>query len=206
MLTLYDNPVSSNALKVRFLLAELGLEHERREIPLTRPRPDWYVALNPRGLVPALADGDYLLTESHAILRYLATRERRTDLYPDDAQERGRVDELLERFATGLRAAFFRHERAFFGYTPEAGFEGRDDRAAAAAVEPEIRPELAVLEASVGESWAVLERFTIADVALAPVLFRTTRTGLDLSPFPRLLRLRAAVMDRPAFAAADPVR
>lgn len=206
MLVLYDNPVSSNALKVRFLLAELGLEYERREVPLTRPRPDWYLALNPRGLVPALADGGYVLTESHAILRYLATREDRTDLYPGDARERGHVDELLERFGTGLRAAFFRHERAFFGWTPEGGFAGGADAAAAAAVEPEIRPEIAVLEASAGEEWAVLGRFTIADVALAPVLFRTTLTGLDLSPFPRLERLRAAVTARPAFAAVGPVR
>jgi glutathione S-transferase len=38
-LALYDNPVSSNALKVRFLLAVLGLEYERRDVPLERPPP-----------------------------------------------------------------------------------------------------------------------------------------------------------------------
>jgi glutathione S-transferase len=42
VLELYDHPVSSNALKVRFLLAELGLDYERIRVPIERPRPDWY--------------------------------------------------------------------------------------------------------------------------------------------------------------------
>ena len=83
-LVLYDHPVSSNALKVRFLLAELGLEHERRRVELSRPRDPAYVALNPMGTVPLLLDGDFALAESHAILRYLADREQRDDLYPTD--------------------------------------------------------------------------------------------------------------------------
>ena len=39
MLVLYDHPASSNALKARFLLAELGLEYERRHVPFAEPRP-----------------------------------------------------------------------------------------------------------------------------------------------------------------------
>lgn len=37
-LLLYDNPTSSNALKARFLLAELGLEYDRRTVPYDLPR------------------------------------------------------------------------------------------------------------------------------------------------------------------------
>ena len=36
---LHDNPISSNALKVRFLLAELGLGYERVAVPSARARP-----------------------------------------------------------------------------------------------------------------------------------------------------------------------
>ena len=56
MLALYDHPISSNALKVRCLLAELGLEYERRTVPIERPRPQWYVDLNPLGGIPSLED------------------------------------------------------------------------------------------------------------------------------------------------------
>ena len=107
---LFDNPISSNALKVRFLLAELGPGYERRTIPLSRPRPAQYLARNPGDGIPALRDGDLVVSESHAILRYLTGREGRDDLYPADIREQAVLDEFLHRFHTGIRAAFFRHE------------------------------------------------------------------------------------------------
>src|SRR5690242_10517287 len=99
-LTLYDFPQSGNAQKVRLLLAELGLEFEHRHVPHTRPRPDWYLELNPFGGVPYVVDGDVALAESQAILRYLAVREGRDDLYPADPARRARVDWALDAWAT----------------------------------------------------------------------------------------------------------
>ncbi|MGD9694833.1 MAG: glutathione S-transferase family protein [Thermoleophilia bacterium] len=206
-LLLYDNPLSSNALKVRFLLAELGLPHRRETVSLARPRPDSYLALNPLGGIPALDDDGFVLAESHAILRYLADREGRDDLYPAAARERARVEEFLDRWATGLRAAFFRHERAAFGYVPGVGFGAAEpDHAEAARIAGEIAPQLALADALVDPAGAVLGRFTIADCAVAPVLFRTTLSGLSLDAHPRLAGLRERLLARPAFAAADPVR
>lgn len=206
-LVLFDNPVSSNALKARLLLAELGLPYERREVSLARPRPDWYLALNPVGGVPTLRDGRTVVSESHAILRYLARREGRDDLYPADPAGGSAVDEFLERFATGIRAAFFRHEAPALGYSRDKGGMGAapPDPDAAARAEEAIQPTLAVLDGLVSATATVLGRYTIADTALTPVLFRTTVTGLDLTPHPTLLALREALMARPAFAAADPV-
>lgn len=206
-LVLYDNPVSSNALKVRFLLAELGLPYARRTIPLSRPRPDDYLALNPVGGIPALDDDGFVVSESHAILRYLATREAREDLYPADARERAVVDEFLERWNTGIRGAFFRHEAPALGYSRDRGGMGAvaPDPEAAAAAEAALQPTLALLSRLVGEERVVLGRLTIADCAVAPVLHRSLRTGLDLSGRPRLESLRAALVAHPSFVAADPV-
>ena len=206
-LILYDNPISSNALKVRFLLAELGLPHERRTVALSRPRPDWYLALNPVGGIPALEDDGFVLSESHAILRYLAAREGRDDLYPAAPRERAVVDEFLDRFHTGIRAAFFRHEAPALGYHRDKGGMGAvpPDPAAAAEAERAIQPTLALLDSLVGPDHVVLGRMTIADCALAPVLHRSLGTGLDLSPHPRLEALRAALVALPSFVAAEPV-
>ena len=207
-LVLYDNPRSSNALKVRVLLAELGLAHERRTIALSRPRPADYLALNPVGGIPTLRDGDeVVVTESHAILRYLARREGRDDLYPADPPAAARVDEFLDRFATGIRAAFFRHEVPALGYSRDVGGWGAvpPDPEAARHVEGEIQPALRLLDRLVSPTAAVLGRYTIADAALVPVLHRTTFTGLDLTPHPNVLALREHLIARPAFAAADPV-
>src|SRR4051812_36153977 len=105
-LALYDNPASSNAMKVRFLLAELGLEYERRHVPLVRPRPDWYAEIYPFATIPFFEDGEMRLGESNAILRYLANREGRTDLYPVDPAERARVDWALDAWSTQFRSGF----------------------------------------------------------------------------------------------------
>jgi len=204
---LYDNPRSSNALKVRFLLAELGLEHERVEVPLADPRPDWYLALNPMGRVPAIEDGDLLLTESQAILRYLADREGAEELYPAAPRERAPVDESLDRFAQTLRPALFRVEAAALGYTPGVGFVPENgDPEAGRRAERGIAGTLALFDRLVapGGGYA-LGRFTIADCAAAPALFRSIRAGLDLGQYPALARWRETLLARPAFARAEPV-
>jgi glutathione S-transferase len=207
-LVLYDNARSSNALKVRFCLEELRLAHERREVPFTLPRPDWYLALNPVGGIPALEDDGLVVSESNAILRYLATREGRADLYPTDARERALVDEMMERWVATFRPAFFKVESAALGFAPGKGMGGAppDPERALAAAE-EAAPILTTLERIVaaGGGWAVLGRFTLADVVAAPILFRTTRTGMDLGGYPAVVRWRDALTARPAFVAAGPV-
>ena len=202
---LYDNAVSTNALKVRFLLAELGLSYDRREVPLTHPRPDWYLAQNPLGGVPALEDDGLVMGESNAILRYLAQRERRDDLYPAAPAERARVDEFLDRFATTLRGPFFQVESLALGFVQGIGFgAGPSDAQGARAKAGEIASKIELFEQLVADNGTVLGTFTIADCCAAPVLFRTRNTGMDLAPYPKLLRLRETVTARDAFGAAGP--
>jgi len=205
VITLWDNADSSNARKVRFLLAELGLGYERREVPMSRPRPDEYTALNPLTGIPTIEDGDLVLSESNAILRYLAARELRDDLYPAALAERATVDEFLDRFATRLRTPFFQRELVMLGWTLAKGFDEADaDPSKAPAVEQQIASNTALLDSIVGEHGAVLDRFTIADCALAPVLQRARDTGYDLAPYSRLAALADQVLARPGWQATGP--
>ena len=205
-LLLYDNPTSSNALKVRFLLCELGLEYERRIVPYDQPRPDWYVASNPVGGIPTLDDDGFLVSESNAILRYLAVRESRDDLYPAAPTDRARVETMLDRWSLTFRPAFFRHEAAALGFVPGKGMgAGEPALEAAAKIADEIAPTLGTLDEIISASGYALGTFTIADVAAGPVLFRTTKTDLDLTPYPNVLHWRETLIARPAFTAAEPV-
>jgi len=205
-LLLYDNPASSNALKARFLLAEVGLTYDRRTVPFDQPRPDWYLAVNPVGGIPTLEDDGLVLAESHAILRYLAAREGRDDLYPAEPRERARVDELLDRWAATFRPAFFRYEAPALGFVVGKGMRGgaaRPDELPGVA--ESIAPQLRLLDGLVDPSGYALGRFTLADVAAGPVLYRTIHTGLDLGPYPNVQRWRDTVVARPSFSAAEPV-
>ena len=203
---LYDNPLSSNALKVRFMLAELGKPYERLTVPFDLPRPAWYREVNPVGGIPALADDGFVIAESNAILRYLAAREDRDDLYPREARARAGVDEFLERFSLTFRPAFFRHESPALGFVLGHGVLGGPPRPSELpAVIEAITPTLELLDSLVDPSGFALGWFTIADVAAAPILFRTTKTGLDITPYANLARWRETLLARPAFAASHPV-
>lgn len=94
---LYDSPYSSNARKVRMAAALLGLELERVNVDLAtgaQRAPD-FLALNANGKVPVLVDGDFVLSESHAIAAYLADRTPGQKLYPTDLRERADVNKWM---------------------------------------------------------------------------------------------------------------
>jgi glutathione S-transferase len=207
-LVLYDNAASANALKVRFLLSELGLEYERRYVPLARPRPSWYLERYPFGTIPFLEDGDLTLGESNAILRYLANREARADLYPPDAAARARVDWALDAWSTQFRGGLFPAERIGLMHRDLEQGGGRAEDAdpdeLSEAIE-EARPKFELMESFVADNGTVLGTFTIADCAFAPVLWRWYRLPLPFDAWPKVARLRESVTGRPAFQAAEPI-
>ncbi|MGH3074329.1 MAG: glutathione S-transferase family protein [Gaiellales bacterium] len=207
-IVLYSNPASSNAMKVRFLLAELGLEYEREHVPLARPRPDWYLEIYPFGTIPFMRDGDLELGESNAMLRYLANRDGRTDLYPAETAGRARVDWALDAWSTQFRGTFFPAELIALMQTPidEGGSRHEDaDQAKLAEAIEAVKPKLDLMERFVASNGTVLGTFTIADCAFAPVLWRWYRLPLSFDPWPKVALLRDTVTARPAFSAMEPL-
>lgn len=75
MLTLYDYPLSGNCYKVRLLMSILGIPHKRVAVDFfpgrEHKRPE-FLAVNPAGTLPVLTDDNLVLTDSAAMLVYLA--------------------------------------------------------------------------------------------------------------------------------------
>jgi glutathione S-transferase len=80
---------------------DLALELQLVDIFKGEHRQPVYSALNPNALVPMLEDGDFRLTESSAILKYLADKVD-SPLYPKGLQQRARVNERMDWFNTQL--------------------------------------------------------------------------------------------------------
>jgi len=84
-----------------------GISHEYVPIRITAGdnKTEEYKKLNPLGKVPVLQDGDFALTESVAIMRYLAREKEVPDhWYPKESKAQARVDEFLEWQHLGTRA------------------------------------------------------------------------------------------------------
>lgn len=98
---LYMHPVSNASRPVRLFIAENKIPCEEQVVDLMTGEhlKDPYATINPNKLVPTLEDGDFRLTESSAILKYLASK---FDLpsYPKDLKKRAKVDESMDWFNT----------------------------------------------------------------------------------------------------------
>jgi glutathione S-transferase len=102
-LKLYFHPVSTVSRPVLLFAADEGIALEMQLIDLFKGehKQPAYLAINPSGQVPTLDDGDFRLTESSAILKYLAD-QKGSRAYPSDLKQRARINELMDWFNTGL--------------------------------------------------------------------------------------------------------
>ncbi|XP_063822038.1 glutathione S-transferase 1-like [Ostrinia nubilalis] len=99
-LVLYRAIASPCARAVLMLGDILQLPLECREVNLLKGehKSQEYKKINPMGTVPVLQDGDFILSESHAIMKYLLASyggEHRERLYPSEHKERALVDQAL---------------------------------------------------------------------------------------------------------------
>ncbi len=100
---LYMHPVSMTSRPVRLFMAEKGLKADEEVIDLMTGAhyQEPYASLNPNKLVPMLEDDGFKLTESSAILKYLADTVK-SPAYPTDLQLRARINERMDWLNTGF--------------------------------------------------------------------------------------------------------
>jgi glutathione S-transferase len=96
---LYYHPASTTSRIVTMFAAEEGVQLDLQVVDLftgEHLKPE-FAAINPNGLVPVLEDGDFRLTESSAIIKYLADKVD-SPAYPKELKARARVNEMMDWF------------------------------------------------------------------------------------------------------------
>lgn len=185
-----------NSVKVPMALEELGLDYTLHGINVRKgeQKAAEFVALNPNAKVPVLIDGSLVLTESAAILVYLA--EKTGKLLPASGEARARVFEQLFFHASGLSPAF-----------GQAGFfkkqAAEPQPLAIARFEAEAARTAGVLDGILAHQRFVAgDDFTIADIAHFGWLWRRAFAEVEITPLPNLTRWAAEVEARPAIVRA----
>src|SRR5262245_21502877 len=104
---LYMHPVSMTSRPVRLFIAEnkIPVEEELVDLMTGAHNQEPYASLNPNRLVPMLIDGDLKLTESSAILKYLADKIG-SPAYPKDLKARAKVNEVMDFINTNFYRDF----------------------------------------------------------------------------------------------------
>lgn len=167
MLKLYGTP-PTRALRVIWLLNELGLEYEMVPVDLLggEHRERDFLTLNPAAKVPVLVDGDLVITESAAIQLYLAEKNPEADYIPTTVEGRAQMYRWIFFLVTEIEQPLWRIARHTFIYPENQRLPQDIDLARQEGIEM-----VAVLERHMKDrEFLVGDRLSVADFTAAYTL------------------------------------
>src|SRR5215813_10579034 len=173
----------TRSIRVRWTLQELGVEFDSVVVDLTKGENQLpvFLKINPAGKIPVLLDGDLVLTESAAIVWYLAEKYPGRGLLPEDSAQRAQVLRWLLFAVTELEQPLWRINKHTHLYAEEerqpgdVPLAGRDFQEMAAVLDQHMR----------GRRFVVGDTATIGDFVTAYTLDWANEVGL-LGKFPGL--------------------
>lgn len=199
MITVYGRNTSVNVQTVMWCIAELGLESERLDFGGAFGKTDTpeYRAMNPHGLVPTIKDGDTVVWESAAIVRYLACKYGDDTFWPRDPGKRAAFDMWAEWMRSTIYPDFI---SVLFIQLVRTAKSARDV-AAVASAEARLKKAMPLLDARIGKGpWLGGENFTFADIACGVQLHRYFTLDHARPDVPNLKAYCERLLARPAYS------
>lgn len=192
MLTLYFAD-GTCALASHIALECAGADYETIRIDFSRQqqRSPEYLAINPKGRVPALVTPQGVITETPAILLYIAQTHPQAQLAPmADAYALAKVNEFNSYLCATVHIAHAHRPRAY---------RWADDEAAQAAMKAKVPQNMAecfeMIEQKMFEGpWVMGAQFTVCDPYLFTVAGWLKGDGVDLQRFPKVAQHHARML------------
>jgi glutathione S-transferase len=204
---LYSGPLSLFSRKVEIALREKGLAFDREMVAFSQdsgysPKHPDVLAINPKGQVPVLVDGELSLYDSTIILEYLEDAYPHPPLYPATPPLRARCRQLElyadEVMLTPLRALMHRP-----GPRPADPKVWIDWEADAKAAESDLSRQLRTLDRKLEGNEYLCGSLSVADIAIFMAVLWTLRLGgPSVAEHRALSKWYARLSARPAFAIA----
>lgn len=183
MITLYSDPHCPNSHRTRIVLAEKELPVTTTELEADNLPAD-FLKLNPYGKLPTVIDRDIVFFESSVVNEYLDERYPHPPLKPGSPAERAQ-----------MRLAVLQLERELYPiYTETHNPRKKKDAVKKLGVYMDsLNSYLARQEYFIGE------QYTLADITLAPILWRLSSLGMDTAKWNHLEAYMDRLFERPAF-------
>ena len=197
MIKLLGRQTSGNVQKVIFLLEEIGKPYTREDYgrQFNNTTTPEYKAMNPNSKVPTMVDGDTVIWESNTILRYLAASYA-PQLTGATPAERTEVERWMDWLLASINAPYL----AIFKDAKKKPEERGADWPEQCKTMIEL---LTILDGHMAKrEWIALNKFSIADMALAPVIKRCLDFPTGRPALPSLEKWQGKIDARPAFQVA----
>lgn len=200
MLKIWGRKNSSNVRKALWAAEEVGVAYESIDAggAFGLVNEPTYRAMNPNGLVPMIEDGDLVLWESNAVVRYLAARYAAGTLYPEDPAVRAVGDKWMDWTSTTLAPVF----RDLFWGTLRTPPAERDPARIAAALarcsELLALPEQALAK----QPYLSGETLAMGDIPLGCFIYAWFEMPIERPPQPALAAWYERLKARPAYRCA----
>jgi glutathione S-transferase len=200
MLKIYGRANSINVRKVLWMCHELGLEYAREDWgrgfrPTSEPE---FQRVSRFGVVPVVDDDGFVLRESNTIVRYLASKHGRADLYPTGLKERAAVESWMDWAATDLYQGI---RPVFLGLVVKMAAFSDPKLIDAGAAEWRRQMEMLEEELKSGGPYVTGKSFTVADIPVGLVVNRWFSIAFDKPELPAVRAYYELLSGRPGYRA-----
>ncbi len=180
-MTLYDYPRSGHAHRIRLFLSIIGEPYESVNVDMQKGehKDPEYRKLSPLGQVPTFVDGDIVITDSTAALVYLALKHGDERWLPRDPEGAARVQRWLSTASGEIyRGPVIARVGRMFGRPVDLEAADRVGKRLFTWMQQELTDR----------TWLAADHATIADIAMYPYVRVVDEGGIDLEPYPAILR------------------
>jgi len=196
---------SSCSWRVRVAMQLAGIEADQVAVHLVKgggeQHREEYAAMNPMEQVPSLEIDGLVLTQSVAIMEYIADRHPEAGLLPKGLAARARVRQVTELISSGIQPS--QNLSILQKLSSDGKIGDKEKEWARHFITVGFRALEQLLSSTCGLC-CVGDTVTMADCCLVPQVYNAQRFSVDMSLFPTISRLDAALNLRPEFQAAHP--